>query len=301
MGRETNISWCHHTLNAWEGCEKISPGCKNCYAATMNHWLHAGENWGPGSARRFFGDEHWSKPLRWNNAARKAGERRRVFCNSIGDVFEDLPELVPHRARLWGLVKNTPDLDWLMLTKRPENFEHLLPWGANDPWFNVWLGVTAENDEYAKKRIPLLQKARAAKRFVSYEPALGPIDWDHHLPSGDPENRKWCEDGRFPGHEYGVDGDDQHPADECMHCGSVRGEIGRSIDWVIFGDESGRGRRPAELDWARTTRDACAESGVAFHFKQWCGELEDGVDGDRVKKKIHLPMLDGQRHAEFPS
>jgi protein gp37 len=259
MGDTTAITWCDHTFNAWEGCEKISPGCKNCYAASTNNWLHGGENWGPGSTRRFFGAAHWAKPLKWNTAAKRDGVRRRVFCSSIADVFEDRPELEQVRHSLWDLILMCADLDWLLLTKRPENFERLLAWGRlGAPFRNVWLGVTAEDQEHADRRIPILRATPAAMRFVSYEPALGAIDWTQHLVG----------DGR--------------------------------PDWVIFGDESGRKRRPAELAWARETRDACAAAGVAFHFKQWCGGDVDGLGGDRVKGKIHLPILDGVKHAEFP-
>ena len=260
MGERTAISWCDHTFNAWEGCEKISPGCKFCYAAELNKWLRKGENWGPATPRRLFGDAHWAKPLAWDRAARATGVRRRVFCSSVADVFEDRPDLVEHRDRLWALIKVTMNLDWLLLTKRPENVEHLMPeisWLA----INGWLGVTAEDDEHARSRIPLLRclSDRFAKTFVSYEPALGRIDWRPHL---DGHNRP---------------------------------------DWVIFGDESGRRRRDAELDWARETRDACATAGVAFHFKQWCGDDVPGLEGERTKaRKIHLPILDGVQHAAFP-
>lgn len=123
-------------------------------------------------------------------------------------------------------------------------------------------GVTAENDDYASVRVPELLRYRDhfAKLFVSYEPALGPIDWQLIFSRND------------------------------------------RPDWVIFGDESGRNRRPALLEWARTTRDACEAAGVAFHFKQWCGADVDGLDGERVGKarKIHLPILDGSQHAAFP-
>lgn len=261
MGKETAISWTHHTFNAWLGCQRVSPGCENCYAETMDRWLSKGQHWGPGGSRKTFGAAHWRNPILWNRAAEKAGERRRVFCSSMSDVFEDRRELVEERVALWELIMSTPWLDWLLLTKRPENFDHLLLWGSHgshaSPLRNVWLGVTAENQRYAEQRIPVLQRTAAEKRFVSYEPALGPIDWS-------------CS-GLLDG-----------------------------IDWVIFGDESGRKRRDADIAWARETRQACAEHGVAFHFKQWCGALVDGVGGERTKKAIHLPILDGVQHAAFP-
>jgi len=263
MGEFTSIGWCHHTFNTWEGCEKISPACKLCYAAALNQWLRGGENWGPGSPRRFFGDAHWKKPLAWNRKAEQAGERRRVFCGSVMDIGELHPDAHTHilqndaRARLWPIINETTWLDWLLLTKRIDTLAEMLPWfPGGKPWLNVWVGVTAEDDEYARERITRLRAVPAARSFVSYEPALGPIDWAPHLTG----------EGR--------------------------------PDLVIFGDESGRERRPAELAWARETRDACAAAGVAFYFKQWHG---DGVDGPRDKKgKRHLPILDGRIHDSMP-
>lgn len=267
MGERTAISWCDHTFNAWEGCEKISPGCKFCYAAELNKWLRKGENWGPSTPRRFFGNAHWAKPIAWDRAAKEAGVRRRVFCSSVADVFEDHPDVEDARERLWRLIDETPNLEWLLLTKRPENVAVMIPWlddvdyGDEGAPANVWLGVTAENEEWALRRLPEQRKLHDyfAKLFVSYEPALGRIDWQRHFAH------------------------DVRP------------------DWVIFGDESGRSRRPAELDWARETRDACAAAGVAFHFKQWCGDDAPGLEGERTKRrKIHLPLLDGVQHAAFP-
>jgi protein gp37 len=263
MGRRTTISWCHHTFNPWWGCWKISPGCKHCYAAAFDHRLRGG-HWERGGPRRFFGEEHWQQPLRWQAAAR-AGERARVFCASMADIFEQHPDPVINaqmdaaRDRVWNLLDETPDLDWLFLTKRIEEVATTIPWLDDDePPPNAWMGTTVEDDEYARLRLPELQRLRdhAAKLFVSYEPAIGRVRW---TPS-----------------------------------------MLRGIDLVIFGDESGRTRRPAELDWARATRDACADAGVAFHFKQWCGELVDGVEGERAKGRIHLPILDGVQHAEMP-
>lgn len=263
---DDGIGWCHFTFNAWEGCEKISPACKHCYAAALNQWLRGGENWGPNSTRRFFKETHWRKPLTWNAAARDAGEHRRVFCGSIMDIGELHPDAAIRaaqneaRAQLWTLIARTGWLDWLLLTKRIDTLAEMLPWvgteGHSEPWSNVWVGVTAEDDEYAARRIGKLRSVPATRRFVSYEPALGPIDWARHL-----------------------NGEDRP-------------------DLVIFGDESGRQRRPAQLRWARETRDACTAAGVAFYFKQWHG---DGVEGERDKKhKIHLPILDGQRHDAIP-
>lgn len=279
------IGWCHFTFNLWEGCFKISPGCKHCYAAEMNNWLHKGEHWERTGPRRFFGDDHWKKPLAWNRAAARSGVRYRVFCGSIMDWAEIHPDRAINarldmlRHKMWSLIAATEHLDWLLLTKRIENVPDFLPrlsfnrpdypqrvttwherfrepWSVR-PWRNVWLGTSVEEDLYARTRLPILQQIPAVVTFGSYEPAIGSIDWP---------------------------------------------TIPWMPDWMIFGDESGRKRRPAELEWARQTRDACAARGKSFYFKQWNGDetVLDGIAGIRVKGKIHLPVLDGSQHAEFP-
>lgn len=131
--------------------------------------------WGQKAPRRFFTDAHWKEPLVWNEEARKSRRRERVFCASMADVFERRSELNAQRERLWWLIEQTPRLDWLLLTKRPQNVEGMVPWGANWP-SNVWLGTTVENQECAEKRLPFLLKNPAAVRFLSCEPLLGPLD-----------------------------------------------------------------------------------------------------------------------------
>lgn len=174
MAKDSAIEWTHHTFNPWWGCTKVSPGCKHCYAETFAHRIGQ-DIWGPRTIRRFFGEAHWREPLRWNEEAARVGARHRVFCASMADVFEGRPELDALRIRLWALIAETPSLDWLLLTKRPERIERSVPWG--DQWpENVWLGVTAENQHWANKRIPLLLKFRSAVRFVSCEPLIGPVD-----------------------------------------------------------------------------------------------------------------------------
>src|SRR6185312_10780014 len=156
------------------GCTKVSPACDNCYAEAWDKRT-GGAHWGPHAPRREFGDKHWNEPLKWDRAAAKDGVRRRVFCASMADVFDkDWPAAV--RPRLWALIRATPHLDWLLLTKRPQNIAKMLPedWGAGYP--NVWMGTTAENQEELERRWPHLYAVRAAVRFISYEPALGPLD-----------------------------------------------------------------------------------------------------------------------------
>lgn len=180
MGEQTGISWTGSTFNPWFGCQKVSPACTNCYAETFTKRIGL-KVWGPDSDRKFFSDKHWNEPLRWNKKAAAAGVRHRVFCASMADVFEDRPDLVQERERLWRLIEATPWLDWQLLTKRPENITRLMP-GPVRP--NVWVGTTVEDQKWAEVRLPELVKVPAVVRFVSYEPALGAVDftpWAHDL------------------------------------------------------------------------------------------------------------------------
>jgi protein gp37 len=136
--------------------------------------------WGKEAPRRFFSDIHWREPLKWNEEASFTGNRVRVFCASMADVFERRSDLTDERKRLWELIRSTPNLDWLLLTKRPQNIEKLIPWVT---WpANVWLGTSVENQALAEKRLPFLLKHKAAVRFLSCEPLLGQLDlrtWFH--------------------------------------------------------------------------------------------------------------------------
>lgn len=228
MAKNSQIEWTHHTFNPWWGCTKISPACQNCYADTwarrMGHHL-----WGRDASRRFFSDSHWRDPLVWNEEARSEKERHRVFCASMADVFERRADLNNERKRLWTLIENTPWLDWLLLTKRPQNIGEMVPW-TGDKWpANIWLGTTVENQKFAEERLPSLLKHRAAVRFLSCEPLLGPLDLT-----------SWFRKRGF-----------------------------QPIDWVIAGGESGGGARPMHPDWPTNLLSQCQTAGVAFHFKQW--------------------------------
>lgn len=173
MARDSKIEWTHHTFNPWWGCVRVSPACVHCYAETFAHRLGA-SLWGRTAERRFFGAEYWRQPVRWNRDAQLAGERRRVFCASMADLFEGRADLHEWRAKLWPLIESTPHLDWLLLTKRAHNIARMVPW--HDTWpANVWIGTTAENQKYADLRIPQLLELPARVRFISAEPLLGPL------------------------------------------------------------------------------------------------------------------------------
>lgn len=174
MAKDSKIEWTHHTFNPWWGCAKVSPACRYCYAETWAKRVGS-QVWGKQSPRRFFTDKHWKEPLRWNEDALVSKERPRVFCASMADVFERRSDLEEPRWRLWKLIEQTSNLDWLLLTKRPQNVIPMTPWGAEFP-SNVWVGTTVENQTWAKKRIPFLVKIPARVRFLSCEPLLSAID-----------------------------------------------------------------------------------------------------------------------------
>ena len=174
MSENSKIEWTHHTFNPWWGCVRVSPACKYCYAESLAK-RYGHDVWGVGSERRFMSDDTWARPLKWNAATEAAGERARVFCASMADVFEDRRNLDEARLRLWRLIEATPWLDWLLLTKRPEMIAELAPWGAEWP-HNVWIGTTVEDQRRADERLPLLAKIPAAVRFISAEPLLGRLD-----------------------------------------------------------------------------------------------------------------------------
>lgn len=171
MGKDTKIQWANHTFSPWWGCSKCSPACEHCYAERLASRF--GVKWGPTDPRKVFDDRHWDEPLRWDRSAARKGVRRRVFLMSMGDIFENRIDLVPHRGRAWDLVAKTKNLDWMLLTKRPENIEELSPKGGLPE--NVWLGVTAESQEWLDLRVAQIRNVKASVKWVSVEPMLGPI------------------------------------------------------------------------------------------------------------------------------
>lgn len=175
MGENTKIEWATHTWNPWIGCQKVSAGCDHCYAESLSKrygWVE----WGPHGQRKRTSAANWKKPLQWAKASRVSGERPRVFCASLADVFDNqVPE--HWRIDLFDLIGETEELDWLLLTKRPENIAKMLPtnWCDREGWSNVWLGTTCEDQAAYDRRWPILSKVQAAVHFISYEPAIGPL------------------------------------------------------------------------------------------------------------------------------
>jgi protein gp37 len=172
-----------YTFNTWWGCLKVSEECRGCYAEGIaRHYGH--QVWGPAATtpRRLFGEKHWQEPLRWNRQAEQTGHRRSVFCSSMADVYEDHPSVASERQKLWELIQATPWLNWLLLTKRPENILEMSPWGGS-PWpDNVWIGTSVGLQRRAEERLPYLLEIPAVVRFVSCEPLLGPLDLSPWLP-----------------------------------------------------------------------------------------------------------------------
>lgn len=280
MAENSKIEWCDHTFNPWTGCTKVSPGCDHCYA---EGWAKRSGlvKWGAGQERRRTSADYWRQPVKWNRIAERDGVRRRVFCASLADVFDNQVP-VEWRSDLWRVVRETPSLDWLLLTKRPQNIAKMLPGPIATtlwPWPNVWLGTTVENQEEADRRIPHLLAVPAAVRFLSCEPLLGPVDLDGWLPGDsacegcddgtpprcnrlDIPRQEQCPDNRavFDYREHGPHDADGAPASISVHRVSV--------DWVIAGGESGPGKRPMDLSGIRSLRDQCAAAGVPFFGKQ---------------------------------
>jgi protein gp37 len=311
MGEKTGIQWTDHTFNPWWGCTKISRACKRCYAATFAaRWLR----WGPDAPPREFGAKHWNNPLRWSEAAKRDGVRRRVFCASMADVFEARdnehgPTLDRLRARLFELIEACDGLDWQLLTKRPENMVEMAPAAWRSGWpRHVWAGATVENQDTADERVPHLLAVPAAVRFLSCEPLTGLLV----------VRREWC----GIGHRFAPQADDP---DVCC-CGRARAHHQHGIGWVIAGGESGPGAEPTHPDWFRSLRDQCDRVGTPFFFKQW-GDWTPDQDGDRcitfdghnlanlepsgrnghgtvrirhVGKAAAGRLLDGREHNAFP-
>lgn len=289
MGENSKISWTEHTWNPWIGCTKVSPGCANCYAEEQNKLRQWNKNgWGPGAPRKRTSEANWRKPIGWNKVAmnnlKTGGGRRRVFCASLADWLDD--EVPPRwQNDLLELIGRTPYLDWLLLTKRPENWEGVMTnailagvdvahdWVNDRPPRNVWIGASAEDQERANERLPLLMEIPARVRFLSCEPLLGPVDlFAACFNTEDPE----------------FDDDDTEP----VEFGKNHHGLRFGVDWVICGGESGgaKSRREMEPEWAYSLRGQCADAGVAFYFKQFSGRWPAKVP----------PELDGVRHVEFP-
>ena len=284
------------TFNPWIGCAEVSPACDNCYARSGSARLGAQHGLKLWEGDRYFtGAAYWKQPLKWNRLAMSEGVRRKVFCASYADVFEDRDDLSPTRARLWALIRQTPWLDWLLLTKRPEHARRLATLAAagGEIWMpNIWLGTTAEDQEHADLRIPKLLSVPSAVHFVSYEPALGPIEW----------REDWMH-GAFI---MCTDDSDNEQEDECSGCNGIPGDAdycgavrGPKLDWVIVGGESGSKARPFDVGNARSVVEACRDARVAAFVKQ-LGKLPYARDNAGNRTLFDLADSHGGDWDEWP-
>ena len=321
MSAITGISWCDSTFNPWIGCTKVSPACDHCYAERDMAIRRKRVEWGAGKPRSRTSAANWKLPERWNrqqfvrctgcgwrgapderfeeSGCPECGPdaacddvRRRVFCASLGDWLDnEVP--IEWLVDLLDLVRRTPNLDWLLLSKRIGNWRarinDALIWANNDEigetaerwgplksmlahWLhgtpppNVWIGATVVNQDEADRDVPKLLCVPAAVRFLSVEPMLGSIVVPAELIAS-------------------IQGTSQHGQ--------------RFIDWVICGGESGAKVRPMNPDWVRSLRDQCSAAGVAFHFKQWGSLLPVEYTGDEMWAEDGSErQLEGRIHVE---
>lgn len=303
--KNSKIEWTDHTFNPWSGCTKVSPGCAHCYAESLsNRAPKTLAGWGKGVPRKRTSVHNWNDPVRWNRVAELGmfrelydadgttviyrgdmrskevplfeGERKcvqvrpRVFCASLADWLDDeVP--IEWLADLLALIQATPHLDWLLLTKRPENWrtriglaavnltERGMPhrlhhWQAGEAPDNVWIGWSVENKPAADTRAPHGLAIPARVRFLSCEPLLGPVEFSDVTKRSDAV------------HQLGKKSLD-------------------GIHWVIVGGESGHAARPMHPDWARSIRDQCVAVGVPMLFKQW-GEWCPGYPVDERTPRV---------------
>lgn len=342
MSANTKIEWADHTFNPWEGCQKVGPGCDHCYAEARNARFAGGTaiNWGPGAPRRRTSGSNWNKPRAWNSApfyectccgwrgdandpefkAPSKGcihdlvpARPRVFCASLADVFDNAVD-PQWRADLFTLIAATPNLDWLLLTKRVGNVSTMASAAGGWP-ANAWLGITVCNQHEADRDVMRALRVKAALKigvlFLSMEPLLEAVQlWKLRALDFDESPSEGAE-------VYPLRG--LYAVPDCDWPGP-------KVDWVIVGGESGPGARPMHPEWVRALRDQCQAAGVPFLFKQW-GEWADFehtptewwngrteaerrhlvqsvIDGkamNRIGKKAAGRLLDGRTWDEVPA
>ncbi|MDD2772742.1 MAG: phage Gp37/Gp68 family protein [Elusimicrobiales bacterium] len=306
MGIKTGIQWATATWNPWMGCTKVSPACDNCYAES---WM---KRWG-----RDFNNISHSKSTFWD--PEKWKEPQRIFVCSLSDFFHPVPD--DWRYEAFEVMSRAPQHTYMILTKRPAIMSRWM--GKISRLMrtnNIWLGVTAENQEQADKRIPLLLQIPAAVHFVSVEPMLGPVDLSRYL-AGPNGNAIKCGCGWRESESGIVGATPEHEV--CLVC-TQNPQRFQPVRWVICGGESGPGARPMHPDWARSLRDQCAVARVPFFFKQWGEWTTDFHAGELLGAGIkypagcavhHLPagrsmwrvgkdftgrLLDGREHNELP-
>jgi len=297
MSDKSNIEWTDATWNPVRGCTKVSPGCKNCYAETFAERFRgvAGHPYEQGFDLRLI-PEKLDEPLHWRKP-------RRIFVNSMSDLFQDGVD-DQFISLVFATMYCSPQHTFQILTKRPERMLNYLKEMSSDPdgycfaWAheefgslkcgpqvwplpNVWLGVSVESQQYADERIPLLQQTPAAVRFISYEPALGPIDISDFLKS------------------HGVIGPKKIPHARNEHCKIAGCKHFEPLDWVIVGGESGPCSRPFNIQWARDVVQQCQLAGVSVFVKQLGAKpflhFESSHHEERPGFKLHIEQMQVDR------
>lgn len=234
MAENSGISWTHNTWNPWVGCDKVQPECAKCYIGRILP-KQGREPWG-----ELYRTKTWSDPWKWELEAARTGLARRVFTCSLSDFFHQKAD--PWRREAWAIIKRTPHLVWLVLTKRPALIEARLPrdWGNGYP--NVWLGVST-GCRMTLRNMDVLRRIPAAVRWISAEPLLEDISEGINL-----DGFNWVVAGgeSGAGREYLWDS---------------------SADWKAeLNNESGR--RTMLAQWAVNLRDKVKAVGLRFMFKQ---------------------------------
>lgn len=274
MSENSAISWTDHTFNIVWGCVEVSPACDHCYAREFSQRLGRAM-WGADTPRYILSDHYWNEPGRWNRKALQAfGRPARVFCSSMADVFEVHPQTEGQLARLWPVIEETPNLEWLLLTKRWDQIRKKLPEPTPK---NVRMGVTVESAEYAYRITDRVD-------WLSMEPLLGPVDLTA-VPGRDPLTHEETITNVLSGEIFGQDG--------------ARIGTRRPVSWVIVGGESEDDRNPKargtarkmEMAWALNLMGQCHEYGVAYHFKQ---------TGHRLAEELRLKNKAGKEVEEWP-
>lgn len=264
----TSISWCDHTFNAWIGCTKVNEACKFCYAESHDKRFYKESHWGPNTNRQMTSKKYWNQPKNWNKAAGLANVKLRIFCSSLADVFEDHPQVEEARENLFTLIKETPNLIWMLLTKRPENIEKMIPWTwskqhGNGVPENVRFGVSIGNQKQFDEMWPVMEAAMyrlGAPYFLSMEPLLGAVDFalfDNSI----------------------------------MEPGGSMGRSRHLPSYIIVGGESGNKARPMHPEWVDKIKNQCLLFDIKFHFKQW-GEWNNG--SDPLSRHNHIVLNNGE-------
>lgn len=267
MAAHSSIAWTDSTFNPWIGCTKVSAGCDHCYAeAEWDHRRHRAQ-WGPGNPRSRTSASNWQQVRRWNdrpfydcsgcgwrgddpttrprcptcdNTAGLTLARRRVFCASLGDVFDnEVPD--DWRTDLFSLIYTTPNLDWIIVTKRIGNVERMTSESVAWESFRhrIILLATVCTQAEANRDIPKLLAVDVGRRGLSMEPLLGPVDIGAYL---------------RPKFRQGGEPDRQ--------------ELTVALDWVIVGGESGAEARDCNISWIRAIVGQCQFAHTPVFVKQ---------------------------------